>query len=138
MIREYLGINENPAAQYRNNQGGNILFRPVVLTEYIKAVLEVTKVLGGDSDGAFERLNSIKMDLSETPWKGVLWDGRKMITRADKKLIMLLVLHMCGKEYLKSEDKQLLVDKYISATNYEGEKQSIIQLLNELNNADAE
>lgn len=138
VIREYLGINENPAAQYRNNQGGNILFRPVVLTEYIKAVLEVTKVLGGDSDGAFERLNSIKMDLSETPWKGVLWDGRKMITRADKKLIMLLVLHMCGKEYLKSEDKQLLVDKYISATNYEGGKQSIIQLLNELNNTDAE
>lgn len=131
-IQEYLKKDTSPAESFRNNQGGNILFRPVVITEYVKATLEIAKKLEGDYDIAFEKLNSIKMDLSAAPWKGVLWDGKKMITRADKKLIMLLILQMCGKDYLSGEDRQVLVDRYISATNFEGDPKEIVRFLDEL------
>ena len=131
-IKEFLKKDTFPAESFRNSQGGNILFRPVVITEYVKATLEIAKKLDGDYSDAFEKLNMIKMSLSETPWKGVLWDGKKMITRADKKLIMLLILQMSDKDCLREEDKQILVDKYISATNFEGDSKEIAQLIDEL------
>ena len=132
VIKEYLSKDNKPAETFRNDQGGNILFRPVVLTEFVKAVLEVTTHLEGNLDSALKRLNSIKMNLSEAPWKGVLWDGKKIITRTDKKLIMLLILYLCDKSYLNTEDKQKLVDKYISVTNYEGTAQEIDVFFNNL------
>lgn len=131
-IKNYLSIKNLPAESFRNSQGGNILFRPVVLTEYVKAALIIATYYDGNFKNAFKKLNSIKAELSEAPWKGVLWDGKKMITRADKKLIMLLILHMCGKEYLTPEEKQTLVEKYISATNFEGNQQDIVRFLDDL------
>ena len=130
VIKNYMTKKEEkPAKDYRNDLGGNILFRPVVLTEYIKAAVKIASFHDNNFDIAFEKLNSIKMDLSELPWKGVLWDGKKMIVRADKKLILLLLLQMCGEKYISPEDKKTLIEKYIAATNYEGEEHLIIELL---------
>lgn len=129
VIREYMLKSELPALDYRNPLGGNILFRPVVLTEYVRAVLEIADKHGGNFGTAFEKLNMIRMNLSEAPWKGVLWDGKKMITRADKKLIMLLLMYMSDKGCLSPADKDDLVDRYISATNYVGNPQEIINIL---------
>lgn len=132
VITDYLSKERNPASDYRNELGGNILFRPVVLTEFVKATIEVAKAHDGSFDVAFEKLNSIQMNLSSSPWKGVLWDGKKMITRADKKLIMLLILHMHDKIFLNDENKRILVEKYMSAINYEGEPEEIVTLLDSI------
>ena len=132
VISNYLSKETAPASNYRNEQGGNILFRPVVLTEYVRATVEIAKDNDGSFDAAFEKLNCIQMDLSSTPWKGVLWDGKKMITRADKKLIMLLILHMHDKAFLDVDRKKILVEKYISAINFEGEPEEIVTLLDSI------
>lgn len=131
-ISDYLCEEVAPANSYRNEHGGNILFRPVVLTEFVRATVEIAKENDGSFDSAFEKLNCVQMDLSSTPWKGVLWDGKKMITRADKKLIMLLILHMHDKAFLSADNKRILVEKYISAINYEGESEEIVTLLDSI------
>ncbi len=131
-ISDYLSKEVAPANSYRNEQGGNILFRPVVLTEFVRATVEIAKENDGSFDSTFEKLNCIQMDLSSTPWKGVLWDGKKMITRADKKLIMFLILHMHDKDFLNADNKRMLVEKYISAINYEGEPEEIVTLLDSI------
>lgn len=132
VIIEYLGKDDAPAEKYRNEQGGNILFRPVVITEFVKAASEISLKPGSDLEVAFSKLRAIKMDIASVPWKGVLWDGQKIITRVDKKLIKLLILQMCDSDYLSDTDRATMVDKYIAATNYEGDRRLIVNLLNQL------
>ena len=132
VINAYLDKTDAPAEEYRNEQGGNILFRPVVLTEFVKAASEISLKPDSNFEVAFDKLRTIKMDVASLPWKGVLWDGQKIITRVDKKLIKLLILQMCDSDYLSDSDKATMVDKYISATNHEGDRQLVVNLLDQL------
>lgn len=132
VINAYLDKTDAPAEEYRNEQGGNILFRPVVLTEFVKAASEISLKPDSNFEVAFDKLRTIKMDVASLPWKGVLWDGQKIITRVDKKLIKLLILQMCDSDYLSDSDKTAMVDKYILATNHEGERQLVVNLLDQL------
>lgn len=132
VINAYLDKTDAPAEEYRNEQGGNILFRPVVLTEFVKAASEISLKPDSNFEVAFDKLRTIKMDVASLPWKGVLWDGQKIITRVDKKLIKLLILQMCDSDYLSDSDKTAMVDKYILATNHEGDRQLVVNLLDQL------
>lgn len=132
VISAYLDKTDAPAEEYRNEQGGNILFRPVVLTEFVKAASEISLKPDSNFEVAFDKLRTIKMDVASLPWKGVLWDGQKIITRVDKKLIKLLILQMCDSDYLSDSDKTAMVDKYILATNHEGDRQLVVNLLDQL------
>ncbi len=132
VIKVYLEKTDAPAEEYRNEQGGNILFRPVVLTEFVKAAQRMASNPGSNFDVAFSKLRMIKMDVAGAPWKGVLWDGQKIITRVDKKLIQLLILQMCDSSYLSDIEKATMVDKYVSATNFDGDKQSVVDFLDQL------
>lgn len=132
VVKAYLDTTDAPAEEYRNEQGGNILFRPVVLTEFVKAASEISLQPDSNFEVAFDKLRTIKMDIASSPWKGVLWDGKKIITRVDKKLIKLLILQMCDSDYLSDSDKATMVDKYIAATNYEGDRQFVVDILEQL------
>jgi len=124
-IQEYLSVATSPAESFRYAEGGNIIFRPVALTEFVKAAIEIADRHDGNYELALSKLNTIKMELSSAPWKGILWDGKKIITRADKTLIRLMILRMCGSEYLDAKNSATLLDRYISATNFDGDRSEI-------------
>lgn len=74
---------EYPAAEFRNRNGGNLLFRPVGLSSFIKSVSNIkqmhdsitySEILGCYSD--------VQMNMSCYPWKGVIWNEQ------DNKMIL--------------------------------------------------
>lgn len=125
VIKEYLTNGENAALEFRNSDGGNILFRPAVLTEFTKAVCIIKNHDNKEFGEVFEALNQIQMNLSTEPWKGVLWDGKRINTRVNKSLIKSLIIYMYSHDALSDRDKEKMLDAYIAAINFEGERKEI-------------
>lgn len=106
------------AKHLRNSNGGNVLFRPIVLTEYFEAATTlVERKYADDFNEAFCKLSSVKLDLSEQPWKNLVWDGSKIISRAPKAIIRLVVLYMADKNSLNAKEKEKLKQEYAKILN---------------------
>ena len=112
-LKDVLGTDpeEERAGDYRTEKGGHILFRPVGLQAFSGAlgILRQRKV---DTDRAVKSLCQVPTEISEPPWKHVLWDpnlGR--ITSMDKRPVAeALYLHMVGHQPRTSTYK--LNDRY--------------------------
>lgn len=105
----------NRAKKFRNSEGGNLLFRPVALTEYCTVVLIIEKETGS-FDKAFQLLSKINMQINEAPWLGIIWDGKKIINRVSRSLIRDLLLYMvCSRLLGDRIDK--FYEEYSSAAN---------------------
>ncbi len=107
----------NKAAEYRNATGGNLLFRPLALTEFFSAAQMLMERQELSLEQTFEKLNSIELDIAKTPWRGLIWDGSKIINRASKPVIKLLILHMAEPECLSVSEKKKLKEGYASSLN---------------------
>jgi len=81
------------AAQFRHANGGHLLFRPVGLQLLIEAVARFM-TNGTSMTEALNVLARVPMELSETPWAGLLWDktNRRMITQPENQKVALRVL----------------------------------------------
>lgn len=108
----------NKAKEFRNSSGGNILFRPLILTEYFEAANTLIERKHADSyEDAFEKLSFVKSDLSCEPWKGLVWDGSKIIGRAPKSIIRLLLLYMADNNVLLTKEREKLTSEYAKNLN---------------------
>ena len=117
-VRKYnASIAPNKASEYRNATGGNLLFRPLALTEFFSAAQMLMERQELSLDQTFEKLNSIELDISKAPWRGLLWDGLKIINRASKPVMKLLILHMAAPECLSESEKKKLIEGYMSGVN---------------------
>ena len=70
---------------FRGEHGGDLLFRPILplmLTKTLKYAIDN----GMDEDTFLSRFSKIPRELSDLPWRGVLWDGT-MITREKNQRI---------------------------------------------------
>lgn len=132
VVAEYLQKGENAALDYRNSTGGNILFRPVVITEFITSVCDIKKKTGKTFEQILTSYNNIQMNLTEAPWKGVLWDGTRMVTRANKTLIKYLLIYMADHNLLSATEKEKMTSLYSAAINFEGSPTELTQRLESL------
>lgn len=126
VIKEYLLINEKPALNYRNKNGGNILFRPIGIIEFVKASYIISERSHISFEDTLRRLNNIPMDLNTKAWRGVIWDGKKIINRVNLTLIRFLIMFLESESNLTDDEMQRLIDLYIVATNYEGERKDAL------------
>lgn len=133
VLKEFLkDKTDKRAVQYRNKEGGNILFRPIALTEYFNAVLTLL-----DNDytlkSAFVSLNSISLTLAEIPWKGFLWDGTKMINRVSRPVIRDLLILMVNRGLIPSVEYTRLLKAYSASLNIdENSADSILKRISNL------
>ena len=109
--------NSNKASPYRNAAGGNLLFRPIAITEFFAAANILMDRKNYAIETVFQELNNIVFDINAAPWKGLVWDGTKIINRASKQVIKLLIVHMVDSECLNAQEKKRLLDGYYSALN---------------------
>lgn len=102
--------------QFRNKNGGNILFRPAALIPFVKAIVEIMLRTGEDTKTIFKKINNIPLQLSDDPWKGILWDSNnnKMIMN-NGAVIKLLILYLYDQSLLNDEEKNKIVKKYAEA-----------------------
>jgi DNA sulfur modification protein DndB len=82
-ISEFLSISEEGARSFRNSEGGNLLFRPVGLSPFVKAVTTINKRTNNNYEEIMDLMREIEVSLLEKPWRHVLWNTQenKVITR---------------------------------------------------------
>ena len=117
VIKKYVNIEtECKALEFRNADGGNLLFRPAALTEYFNAALVLVDA-GHTYDEAFSLLDRVPQELKDTPWKGFLWDGSNIIARASKPTIKNLLVFMSQRDALTENEYKKMLTQYSSSIN---------------------
>ena len=113
VLKTYLNETEEEIEEkgYRSPEGGNILFRPIALSQFVQAIFVLKKRKGISLEDAITIISEIPMTLQELPWKNLLWlDDRKTINgRPNKKEIMNLMIAMADYEVLTEKEKNSLV-----------------------------
>ena len=84
------------AANHRNNNGGHILFRPMGLQSFGRA-LGVLRTRNVDTDVAVKGLCRLPMSISESPWVNVVWNpNTHRMMNDNQSVAVALFLHMVG------------------------------------------
>lgn len=94
--------NSNPseelASEYRNEDGGHVLFRPFGQKAFANAV-RIMMDRDIDMDRAIKSLSKVPLYLDQIPWAGVLWNPTaKKVVWGNDTLAQNLFLHMVGQE----------------------------------------
>ena len=89
---------EERAAIYRNEHGGHILFRPVGLQAFAGA-LGLLRTRGVDTERAVRSLCQLPMEISDIPWRHVVWNpNTSRMINGNKTMAEALFLYMLGQE----------------------------------------
>ena len=98
---------EKPAdsSLYRNRNGGNIFFRPIVLIPFVKATIRVMAEKELTAKEVFELFPVPLLSINHTLWQNIIWNADKgtMITN-NKPLTEKIVLYFLDSSLLKSDD----------------------------------
>ena len=116
-IKEYVSLEEEKIEEknYRNEQGGNLLFRPIALTQYIIALCEYIQLEKCSIEMAVESFNKIPLMIQNAPWKNILWtQDNKINGRIRKKDVKNMMLFCVNKNLLNSKEKKSMIDYWAS------------------------
>lgn len=118
VVSEYISLNESEISkkEYRSVEGGNLLFRPIALSQFIISVLEYKKRKQVSYEEAFKQLGKIPMTIQERPWKNILWleNVKNINGRVRKKELMILMLFLADETVLSEKEISGLIDYILS------------------------
>lgn len=126
LIKEYIAKDDKPAEEYRNNEGGNLLFRPIGIIEFVKSSVIIAERQNLDFDSVLKQMSNIQLGLNSQVWKGIVWDGKKIINRVNTNLIRLIIMRLVSGTLLTEAENEQLVELFIAATNFEGERTEVL------------
>ncbi len=122
-INDYItSLDQEKALRFRNREGGNLLFRPIALTEYFNAAIELFADDSMPFDNVFMQLNGIPMDIGAAPWQGLLWDGTRIINRVSHALIKSVILYFVDSDLICGKRYSAMVEGYAKALNTSTER----------------
>lgn len=133
-IQRYLtiAIDNNPAHEFRNSDGGVLLFRPVGQRPFVMNAIGAYSILN-NFDIVMQKMNAINWDLNCELWTFIVWNPitKKMITSSNAKTIYLLIKYLLNIESLSEKEKNDLIDLYRGAKGDENLTDSqILELIN--------
>lgn len=106
VFQQYLASEPN-SQPFRNRDGGNILFRPVALMPFVRAIVKVVSETGRSFEEAFSLFPEDLLSINNKLWRSVMWNSEKktmiMNNQALTERLMLFYL-----------DQNLLTEKEIS------------------------
>mgnify|MGYP001852878999 CR=1 FL=1 len=115
-ISQYLSIDikSNPAADFRNEQGGSLLFRPVGQRPFVRCALALYD-LSHDMNSVMAVLNKVKYSIEDKLWESIVWNpiSKKMITSSNATLIEYMLKYFTRAPMTDIEIKKM-VDEYKS------------------------
>lgn len=128
-IESYLSSSDNePALPYRSqDNGGNILFRPIGIFAFVQASIEIAKSNNWANldlinfESIITSLTSNNFNLNDKPWKHVAWDPhtRTINTSGNKKLMKLLFIYFSRNDILSPNDKDYIKLNYAKFISYQ-------------------
>lgn len=122
-VSDFLALENNPAETYRNNEnGGNLIFRPIGFLPLIKASLVINERTNQNFDATFERFNEINFNINTRPWIDVVWNPieRKMIMNSNQ-IIFLLLLFLYDDHILTTKELIKLKKGYAAKISFAGD-----------------
>lgn len=130
-IVEYKSLDSRPAENYRSDNGGNLLFRPVGILPFIKAVAFIKSMTALNYDSIYQRFNDLNLELNSVPWKKILWNDleHKMIMNSST-LTKLMLIYLYDSQYLNESEIEKLKLGYATKLNIEDP----VEIENVLNN----
>lgn len=129
VIKKYLKSAEPYAKNLRNNEdGGNLLFRPVGLLPFVKAFCDIRNQSNTDVKTILAAFNKIDFSLSSIPWQKVLWDPttKRMIMNSSTLTQMLMVYKYDPKLISKGSLSKLQKD-YSAKIDYNGKASEVLK-----------
>lgn len=109
---EYMS-KEPDSSAYRNEEGGNLLFRPAGLKSFVGVVNHIHLVTGKSFNDILEKYRMLDFTLTSSPWQGVLWNNGKM--KMDNKDLVRQFLYLYyDKEWKDSKGKPIELEKVFS------------------------
>ncbi len=97
-LRNYSQDQENPAADFRSEVGGSLLFRPIGLHIFVQ-VISIMYQYGHPIEEIIDNLSILDRRLNSDIWSDIIWDPRsnKMLYSKDNKdLAKYLTLYLLG------------------------------------------
>jgi DNA sulfur modification protein DndB len=122
-IKEYLTNSYESAKAYRNNEnGGNLLFRPIGLLPFVQSSLIIYKREEKSFEEIFAKFDKLNYSLDNIPWLNVAWNPieKKMIMNSDS-LIQLLFIYLYDVNILNDKELRKLKEGYASKISFEGD-----------------
>jgi DNA sulfur modification protein DndB len=115
-INDYLECSPD-TSNFRNKNGGNILFRPVALLPFVQASIHIKRLTEMSFDDIFLQMNSLPLLLTNSEWGGILWDSKnKRMIMGNKRLVKLRLISLFNTNLLTENEKKQLVRLYATAT----------------------
>jgi len=121
-IRQFLQTEARAALQFRNGQGGNLVFRPIGFLPLVQAAITINDRIGTSFNEIFVRFNEVNFNLNSRPWQYVLWNPieEKMLMGAST-LTQLMLMYLYGDDILTAAELQKLRREYASKIALEGD-----------------
>lgn len=97
-MRSYLSLENADASTYRDNDGGNLLFRPAGLSPFVKAVAKIKMRSSVSYSEILNTLSTIEFSLNEKPWADIIWNtSEKKVILSNSTIAYLLFLNLYEK-----------------------------------------
>jgi len=137
LFPEYIQSSPVNVGKARNKEGGHLLFRPVSLIPFTKAVVRIKLETDYTFDEIFKSFDEKILCIQHPIWKNVIWDPeRSVMVMNHQKVIELMILYIFDKYLLTdSEYKKLLQDWSSIRQIYE--KETISSVIDELINEES-
>lgn len=122
-INEFINTTEQPAKKFRNKKGGEILFRPIGLLPFVKAIVKIkTREKTTKFKTIIEKFDSINLDMTKKPWLNVVWNpiSEKMIMN-NMSLTELIFIYKYKNKLLTKKELDKLKSAYASKISYDNE-----------------
>lgn len=130
-MEEYINASADQTAAYRfrnKNDGGLLYFRPVALTQLIKAIFETKFRTRIELNDCMLRYAQLEMCISKGPWLNVLWNNRtKTMIMKYKKIIFHMLINMYDCSLLTDKEKETLVKNFAEANEID-ERNALLEL----------
>lgn len=110
-FQEYLAMEPN-TQPFRNREGGNILFRPVALMPFVRAVVKVVS----ETNKSFEEVLSLfpqeLLSINNMLWRNVIWNSEKktMIVNNQHLTEHLMIYYLDHDLLTEKETSNMIID----------------------------
>lgn len=109
-IRKIADNPECDVKNFRNENGGLIIFRPVALVPFIKAIIRAKNASGSTFEETIKKIPLNVLELNHPVWKWILWNpDKKAMIMGSKKLIESIIVYYLDEALLTEKEKSKLI-----------------------------